>query len=166
MPKRKVVAHVVSIDGEIHKDIYEGDKVKTTRQKSCDYLRDTIELNKYEGYVKAYTRSLFEVCKVLSGSEVQFLNYLTSYIRYTTGILAHDNGRKLTRHEMSSETGIEIRSVDRILSKLIEKQVLGKHKTGHDICFTVNPYIFMKGSRVNITLMKMFENSKWAKLFK
>jgi hypothetical protein len=57
----------------------------------------------------------------------------------------------------------DIVTVDKLLDSLNKKQVIGKHKTGRTVCFTVNPFIFMKGNRVNKTLAKFFENSRWAK---
>ena len=151
----------ICIDGVKVGEINEGDRI--TRKKQLEYLRQTAEINKDKSYVKVYTKHLFELSRSLSGTENQFVNYLLGYIRYESGILAHENGKVLTRQTMTVETELSIKTIDRLLKSLIDKQVLGKHKTGHNICFTVNPYIFMRGSRVNTTLIKMFENSRWAK---
>lgn len=159
-------ARIVTIDTGEYKDIYEGDTVRILRKQSCEYLENTVELNKNEPYVKVYTKPLFELSRSLTGTESQFVNYLMDYVRYTTGIFAYDNGKVLTRQAMADETGLSIKTVDKILASLVEKQVIGKHKTGHDIQFTGNPYIFMRGNRVNQTLVKFFQNTKWAKMYR
>ena len=161
---RLVVGRVVNNNGEIVNELRQGDRMSVLRSNSIDYLNSTVELNKNKPYVKAYTKPLFALSRILTGTECQFANYLMQYISYNTGILAHENGRKLTRNYMVQETGLSLKTIDRILCSLVEKRVLGKHKTGRDICFTANPYIFMRGSRVNSTLAKLFENSKWASL--
>lgn len=166
MNDKNIKAVVVNADGEITNTYFLGDRVKVTRRESVEMLNNTVELNKNEDYVKVYRKSLFELSKRLTGTESQFINYLCNYIRYRSGILAHDNGKPLKRQTMCTDTGLNIKTIDRILSSLISKQVLGKHKTGHVIIYTANPYIFMRGSRINTTLQRFFEKSKWARLFK
>ena len=159
----KQVAEIVK-DNKVIGYINENDKI--IRGSSIEYLSQTIELNKKESFVKLYTRPLFELSKSLTGVESQFINYLIRYISYNTGILTHDNGKPLTRKYMAEQTGSNIKSIDKILNSLIKKQILGKHRTGRSVSFTVNPFIFMKGNRVNETLVKLFEHTKWAKMYK
>lgn len=155
---------LVELDtGEILKEIQDGDKVKVTSKSSMDYLKDNIEVNKGEPFIKIYTKVLFELSRSLTGTESQFVNYLIQHIRYTSGILAYSNGIKLTRQSMCNDTGLTMRSIDRVLDGLAEKQVLGRHKTGQEINFTANPFIFMKGDRINETLFNLFKNTKWAR---
>lgn len=149
-----------------YRDIDEGDSVRITSQKSIEYLKDTVEINKNEPFIKVYSKTLFEMSRSLSGTESQFINYLIHYIRYTSGVLAHSKDVKLTRQDMADETGLSLRSIDRMLDSLIAKQVIGKHKTGNDIYFTVNPFIFMKGDRVNETLYTFFKGTRWNKSHK
>lgn len=161
--KNKKIAEIVK-GNKVIGYINENDRI--IRGNSIEYLKQTIELNKKESFIKLYTRPLFELSKSLTGIENQFINYLISFISYNTGILMHENGEKLTRKCMAEQTGLHVKNVDKILSNLIKKQILGKHKTGRSVCFTVNPFIFMKGNRVNETLVKLFENTKWAKMYK
>ena len=133
------IAYIVK-DGIKIGEINEGDRI--IRGKSLKLLSQTIQLNKKESFIKLYTKPLFELSRSLTGTESQFINYLISYISYNTGILLHDNGEKLTRNHMANETGLHINNIDKILKSLVKKQVLGKHKTGRNICFTVNPFIF------------------------
>jgi hypothetical protein len=162
-------AQIIDIStGKPTKDIFEGDTVKVFHKKekkqNCAEL-PKIELNKEEQFIKVYTRTLFELSKSLTGTESQFVNYLIQYIRYNTGILAHENGKHLTRATMSKETGLHKKTIDKLLNGLYAKEVIGRHKTGRSLTFTVNPFIFMRGQKVNQTLVELFSNSKWAKLY-
>lgn len=151
-------------NGEIVGELNFGDKI--VRAKSIDYLNDTIELGEGEIFAKIYLKPMFALARNLNGTEAQFVNYLMYYISYTSGILAHENGKPLRRQTMSMETGQDLRTIDRILNSLIEKQVIGKHKTGKTVIFTANPFIFMRGKRVSETLYKLYQNTKWAKMHK
>lgn len=153
---------VINSEGEIVNQINSGDRI--VRKESIEYLTDTIELNKNEQYIKVYTKTMFEVAKCLDGTSNQLINFLIPYISYQTGILTYSNGRVLNKNAIIKLTGLNKDTVHRCIEKLIDYKILGKHKTGRDVCYTVNPYIFMKGNRVNKTLVKFFENSKWAKI--
>ena len=148
--------------GQIINHANEGDRIKVIRKESLDYLKETVSINSDEPFVKVYTTVLFKLSRSLSGTESQFINYLLQYIRYTSGLLEYRNGNTLTRSHMALETGLNIKTIDRLLKSLVDKQVLGKHKTGQDISFTVNPFIFMKGKRISDTLFNLFKNTKWA----
>lgn len=154
---------IVNSYGEIENTLYTNDTIKIIRGSTKDYLNSTIEINKDEDFVKVYTKAMFGISRSLSGTESTFVNYLLQYIQYQTGILTLSNGRTLSRSHMAQETELDVKTVDKILNNLIKKQILGKHKTGRTVCFLVNPYIFMKGNRVNKTLVKLFENTRWAK---
>lgn len=155
---------VINKHGEVVNEIRPGDRI--VRAKSLDCLIDTVELNKGKEFIKVYPKMMFEVSKKLSGVESQMLNYLIQYIGYQTGILTFSNGRALTRSHIAQETEQDVKTVDKIMSSLIKKQVLGKHKSGKKVCFLANPFIFMKGNRVNKTLVKLFVDTEWAKTAK
>ncbi len=154
---------IVNGYGEIENILHEGDSIRITRSNTKEYLNSTIEINRDEDFVKVYTKAMFGISRCLSGTESTFVNYLLQYIQYQTGILTLSNGRTLSRTYIAQETEFDVKTVDKIMNSLIKKQILGKHKTGRTVCFLVNPFIFMKGNRVNKTLVKLFENSRWAK---
>ncbi len=159
-------AQIIDIaTGKPTRDIFEGETVRIYREKTKKLPDNIVELNKEEQFIKVYTRTLFELSKNLSGTESQFINYLIQYVRYNTGILAHGNGKHLTRNAMSRETGLSKKTIDRLLFNLCAKEVLGRHKTGRTLTFTVNPFIFMRGQKVNQTLVEFFKNSRWANLY-
>jgi hypothetical protein len=153
---------VVKLEPIRQVDVYPGDRV--IRKQSIDYLNSTIEINKNEPYTKAFIKPMFTLARSLSGSELQMVYCLLPYISYESGLLMHPNGRALTRECISDATGLGLKTVDRILKSLQDKKVIGKHNSGREIHITVNPWLFMRGKRINRTLYEFFKNSRWAKL--
>jgi len=153
--------YVVTGDGEIVDEINEGDRI--VRQSSVESFTNTIEINMNQDFVKVYTARLLDVANELNGAESAMMMILIGFIQYNTGILTHRNGKPVTRECITRLVEKDIVTVDKLLDGLNKKQIIGKHKTGRTVCFTVNPFIFMKGNRVNKTLAKFFENSRWAK---
>lgn len=166
-------AQVIDIQtGKITHEIKEGDTFKIIKgnkkpkkKKEGEIEEPKILINDEEPFIKVYTKPLFELSKSLNGTESQFVNYLIQYIRYNTGTIAYSNGKPVTRAVMAKDTGLSKKTIDRLINNLVDKEVLGKHKTGRCNTLTVNPFIFMRGQKINQTLYEFFVNSKWAKLY-
>lgn len=159
-----VVALVVNPDtGEVNNEIRQGDRI--IRKKSTEYVQDTIELLPDEPYVKTYTRPMFELSKSLTGTEMQLVHFLLQYLSFESGVLKHPNGRFLARSYIAMETGLSERTVDRLLHGLKDKRVLARTTSGREVQYFMNPYLFMRGKRINKTLHEMFKNSRWARLY-
>jgi hypothetical protein len=162
-------AQVIDVKtGKPTHDINEGDTLRIIKgdqkfKKKID--EPQVSVNDAEPFIKVFTKPLFELSKSLSGTESQFLNYLIQYIRFGSGIIAYGNGKPLTRANMARDTGLSKKTIDRLLNSLVDKEILGKHKTGRSVALTVNPFIFMRGQKVNQTLYEFFLNSKWAKIY-
>ena len=149
--------------GEFRGELYEGDRIY--RGRSDEYLKSTVELNKGEPYAKTYIRPMFELAKSLSGSELQMAYYLLTYLSYDSGLVMCPNGKSLTRQVIAQEINLSVKTVDKILQGLHQKQVIGKHNNGREVHFTMNPWLFMRGKRINKTLYELFKNSRWAKVY-
>ena len=143
-------------------ELYSGDRIY--RGKAIDYLKNTVEICRGEPYFKVFQRPMFELSGALTGAEMQMVFYLAQYIGYDSGILFMPGGRPLSRQFISGETGLSVKTIDKILQGLHKKQVIGKHNNGREVHFTVNPFLFMRGKRINRTLYELFKNSRWAKV--
>jgi hypothetical protein len=148
--------------GVVVHEMQPGDRI--IRRNTVEYLGDTMEINHGEPYAKAYIKPMFALARALSGQELQMVYFLLPYISYESGILMHSNGRKLTRGCISDATGLGLRTVDRLLQSLHAKQVIGRHNNGREVHYTVNPWLFMRGKRINRTLYEFFKTSRWAKV--
>ena len=162
MKNAKVRGLVVDPEtGEKIDEIREGDSI--VRSESKEKLKETVFLNEDEPFLKVYTKAMFDVSRSLDGMENQLMNMLMHYISYETGILKFANGIVLTRQHVIELAGLNYKTVDKHLKRLVDIGVFGKHKTGRNVNYIANPYIFMRGKKVNKTLKELFKNTKWAK---
>lgn len=162
-----MLRQAVICDGETGEKvgtINPGDKI--VRAKTQEYLNDTVEILPNAAYIKTYMRPVSMLAESLTGPETFMVYYLLQYLSYESGILMHENGRMLTRSHVADEMGQSERQIDRTLDGLREKEVLKKVLgAGRQVCFIVNPWLFMRGKRINRTLHDMFKNSRWAKVY-
>jgi hypothetical protein len=147
--------------GEIVGTLSEGDTI--LRGASKKRLTDTVQINKNRPFVKIYTESLSVIAKdgELSGTDYTVLFALMPHIRFETGMVAHDNGHYMRLRTIVQLSKLSERAVYGSIEKLVRKRILAKVRTGRDIKFYVNPYIFMRGRSVNKTLESMFRTSPY-----
>jgi len=166
---RKVIAFVVKGDGEYEQvidELREGDRI--LRGGSLDFL---MERSKIPGaYIKIHDRAadMLSRSDVLTLGDLKVILRLLPYIRFDSGQLAYADGEPLNTADIKKVCdGIAERTVTRALVSLVECDVIGRwQRKDRRVCFFANPYIFMRGARVNKTLMKMFHKSDWAALYK
>jgi predicted HTH transcriptional regulator len=162
--ERPVLDLVVRETGEIAGSLNEGDRI--IRKKSAEYLGSTVEILPSETYVKLYLKPLSILAERLTGPESLMVYFLIGYLSYESGILMHSNGKILTRSFIADAMGLSERQVDRTLDKLKEKEVLKKVLgSKREVSIIMNPWLFMRGKRINKTLYEMFKNSRWAKVY-
>jgi DNA-binding transcriptional ArsR family regulator len=165
MAKEKPVLDlVVRETGEITGSLNEGDRI--IRKKSAEYLKSTIEILPDATYVKVFLKPLSLLAEISTGPEMLMIFYLLQYLSYDSGILMHSNGKILTRSFIADAMGLSERQVDRTLDKLKEHEVLKKVLGARrEATIIMNPWLFMRGKRINKTLYEMFRNSRWAKVY-
>jgi len=154
---------VVRETGEVTGTLNEGDRI--LRKRSAEYLENNIEILPDAPYVKTFVRPMSMLSESLSGPESFMVYYLLQYLGYESGILMHPNGQIVTRGYIAEEIGQSERQVDRTVDKLREKQVLKKVLGAkREVSIIMNPWLFMKGKRINKTLYGLFKSSRWAKV--
>jgi len=165
MSKEKIKFNIVDKEtGEIVNTMEDGDKV--IRKKSIKLMEETSEINKNEAFIKIFVKPLLQLSTVLSNSEAWFVTYLLSYLDYTSGMIKDNNGNSITLDDMMDDTSLKPSATYNMIKKLTDKGIIAKIKTENKTYFVMNPYIFMKGKRVNNTLIDVFKNTQWANLFK
>lgn len=142
-------------------ELYPGDRI--LRKNTVDYLSRTVEIMANEPYTKVYNRPMFSIAKSLTGSELQMVYFLLPFMSFESGMLKTRNGQPLNRKQIAERTGLSINTVDRLLQGLKEKQIIGRNVVGREVQYFMNPYLFMRGKRINKTLHDMFKNTVWAK---
>lgn len=154
-----------------------GDKVTHMRdvmaRKQIVEKYDT-KFNKGVRFVKIYDDMIDALAEKLTLGEFRFAIRLTKHISYDDCILrtnGHGNGRILSIHDISDVMNINYQNCCKLINALIDKGVIGKHTVGsietpgkEVQCFTANPYIFMRGKKVERTIVSLFENTGWSKI--
>lgn len=158
---------VDSDTGVISNEIRQGDSLKITRKETKDFLKETEVINDKETFIKLYTKILKDLTKEhLTGAEYDVILCCLEHLNYYSGAIVHsNNGNFLTPQDIEKYTELNRRTITRSINKLVTVKILHKGKTGKDYQLYANPFIFMKGSRINKTLTAMFRNSKWAKTY-
>ena len=121
------------------------------------------KINDDESFVKVYSKCLFEISNELNGRESSMLYYLLQFLRFNDCILAHCNGKYLTREFIINDLNQSESTVDRAIKGLISIGIVAKHNSLEDWYYTINPFIFMKGDKVLTDIAKFYEKTKWAK---
>jgi hypothetical protein len=87
-------------------------------------------------------------------------------IRYQSGLLAYDNGKPLNVENIADALDMEERAVNYALNGLYKERVIGFWTFNDEIKIYMNPYIVSVGTVINKSLQTMFEDSKWARLYR
>ena len=153
--------------GEFLDEIKEGDRIR--RKSQDDYYKrknELIDMVDNGNFIKIFNKTMAMLGgENLTANEYQICLQLLNYIEYESGIIKYANtGKQLNSQDISDITGICYKGVVRAMQTLVSKKIYGVHKTGKENCYTVNPFIFMKGRYINKTLYDFYKKSKWAKL--
>lgn len=143
--------------GEILNELDIGDRI--VRQKSVDYLKDSIEFN-YGSFTKLY-KGFFDALNDINGSECKILFKLLEYTRYETCVISYENGKKIKMVELANEMNISESTLKRGIKKLIELGIIKKGKYDDKSMYFMNPFLCFKGSRAKTAVIKMFEDTRF-----
>ncbi len=183
MKKKLNYENIVHIDEETGEEICRSKGVTIIEDsepteenfKRQEFLEKYVpNFNKGARFVKLYDGVLELLTKKLTKSELTFMFKLVRLVSYDDGILrigGHGNGAILDLDGISESTGESYKNCSKLINGLIKKGVIGKHQTGcvenQDIlinCYTFNPYILNRGTKMSKTILALFENSGWNKL--
>ena len=159
---------IVDENGELIETIKEGDRVKITTKEELERLREErnkIEINEGMNFIKLYTNTLEDlITENLTSAEFKVLLVCLKNLRYETGAVAFENnGEFLNQQDIIKASKLSKMTVYNSIERLVDKKILHKGVTGKEYQLFMNPFIFMKGIKVNKTLCSMFAKSKWNK---
>lgn len=153
--------------GEILDELKNGDRIRRKSQDEyCKNKEELIDMNDNGSFIKLFNKTMAMLGnEKLTANEYLVCLRLLDYIEYESGILKYaNNGRALKLTDIEGITKLSKSTVIRAMQTLVSKKIYGVHKTGKENCYTVNPFIFMKGRYVNKTLYNFYKKSKWAKM--
>lgn len=111
-------------------------------------------------FVKGGTEELKLVLKELDVYEKAFVLSLMPYVGYEDCAIKKGNGSPLGMKDFEDVSGISLRKIYDILNELKNKCIIYKGKTGSEVQYFMNPWLFYKGNKLNKVLKYMFRNYK------
>lgn len=96
----------------------------------------------------------------LSTMEMGIIFTLSFHIGYEDNLLCHDNGTPLKKKDLSKILDLAHNAIDKYMASLVDKGILAKVKVKRSVNYYLNPYIFYRGSRIDNTLLNMFNKAK------
>lgn len=158
MANRAVTGKLITNDGEVITDLYEGDKV--VRGKTIEFLEQTQEW-KIEHFYKGHIDEITKLNQELNVYEKAFIYSVVPYVGYNDCLLKYNNtadGNPLTFDDMVKITGISRGKLHQTLDDLIKKDIIYKGRNSVGLQYFINPWLFCKGQRINKVLKAMFQN--------
>lgn len=152
--------------GDVIGYIGDGDRiVRLESMESASSKSDMVELNKGEAFVKVYIKAIPELMAAgLKGAEYMAVLQLLPYVSYGSGLVA-SFGRPMGVSDFAKVLQCTERNASYTIKKLVDKKVLARTRAGEEVKYFANPYIFMRGQKINKTLQTMFRKSPWARIY-
>lgn len=168
--QRVQIGYVVSNDGEIMKNIYEGDRLIHPKQDEYKN-KHHINFKKGEAFVKVFTNPIPALYKELPTKEFAVAMAIMPFISYKDGILRY-NGKIVDGKTISDLLCENYETFKRIITALIKKDILKRVKRPSDTyankeknCIVVNPFIYLRGQDIEKEIVDLFKETKWATLY-
>jgi hypothetical protein len=159
--------YIVDENGELLKVMKKGDMLVSGKSIEACKRRgeETMPFDPDSEYVKLFIRGIESIPDELKGSDFKAILKLCQFIDYETGILVkrgqYNKAVPLLQEDLINVTGISKKTVISTMERLVEQKVFAKVRTGRQISYLANPFIFMKGKRISKTLYNIFKTYKY-----
>lgn len=154
------------IEGDIV-DLDTGERIKDAYRKKRE---DAVPL-KGVVFTKLSISGAKRMVEVLTPTEIAMVIGLAPYVSYTDCcIRVGGRGEVMSAQDIAKALEMDDAKVYRLIKSLEEKGVMGHHVTGSILkgyegkvkkVYTVNPYIYCRGEKVNKVVYDFYENSGW-----
>jgi hypothetical protein len=149
---------VDSDTGRISNEIMQGDSIKIIRKETKDFLNNTVLFKDKAQFVKIYEDVLEYLMEAdLTKAEMKIIFCCLRHLDYCTGAVVKDKNNSLSGRDIEVATKLPHITVVRSLNNLIDANIICKNKASKGLQLFLNPHIFMKGNRINETLLYMFK---------
>lgn len=146
--------------GEVVTTMQDDDRI--LRGKSIEYLKSKKLERPNQQFVKIFSDSAYHMSMSENfGVETRVLFRLIPQIRYGNGVVANEYGIPMGVGEIKRLCDdMSSRAVERALVDLVKMNLFRKIMSGNRASFYANPYVFMRGTKVDDSLKKMFEGKE------
>ena len=150
-----IIVRIVDDDGQVVSEFNTGDRI--VRKASIEHLKDTQvwDVGKfYKGNINEVRKQL----ESLSVYEKAFLFCIVSYIGYEDCCIKYDNGNCIGFDDLVVLNKMGRTKTANTINELRKKDIIYKGNNSKGIQYFVNPWLFCKGTRINVVLKTMFKN--------
>ena len=95
------------------------------------------------------------------GKKYSIFVYMLEHLNYIDNTLVFSNGRVVKTAHLAEASGMALRTVQKQIKAMIDEDIIRKMKFYDKTMIVINPWICMKGNRVNTYVYEAFENSVW-----
>lgn len=99
-----------------------------------------------------YASELYNVSK----SEISFLYTISEYLLWESNLLVDKEGKPMNQKALVKELGMSRQMISKIAKELEKKKCLIRIWDGKDVYFIVNPYLIVKGQKMNKGISDLF----------
>jgi hypothetical protein len=147
---------------KIHKKVIEADEHgEITRQYTTTIDNSKVCINQGKGFIKVFTHELMKLRGSMNSTDVIVSTILMHFISYESGMLTktskNDERYPLLNKDIQEITGLSEKATLKTMNRLVKIGVYAKAKHKRSFKYFANPYIFMRGSKINRTLKDMFK---------
>lgn len=160
--------YIIDTNGEVRREIHAGDKVRITRASQIEHLKKYIKVDKKLTYCKVYTKTSDILATLdLTANESKIIFAMLSHIGfgeysgYLISVQCNMFNYYLNEKQLREIVNMSESSFAKAIRKLKEKEIIQLEKVGRDNRIIVNPFIFMKGNEIPVSLYEKFKNSKF-----
>lgn len=156
---------IIDENGVVIGELQEGDRI--VRKNSLKHLAE--QMNKVnppkdEEFIKMFKRALPQLTSCgLSIPESRVFFYLLENVRYESNVAKYNNGKLITRENISEDLEMPTSNVHRSIVKLCDKGLIAIAKIDIGKVFIVNPFVAMRGNSIDKTTYDLFKNTRWAR---
>lgn len=146
--------YLVDEYGTVIETIKSDEYLAIKSQKSLLKWKNGVQIN--YPFIKSSTYNFPKVSQKYS-----LFVYMLEYLTYIDNALMFENGRIIKSTHLSKISGMALRTVQKQIKAMIDEDIIKKVKFYDKTVIVVNPWICMKGNRVNDNVLEAFDGSIW-----
>lgn len=172
--EKKITSRIIDEEnGEILKNIYEGDTCKIITKEEKEFWKTHVKMEKSQNFISLDSDIIDKIkdCKLTPGAYHVFwviVNHLGYYEQ--NGEVIKKSGvnsrERLNATSLKKICNIPSATFNRAINELVKHEIIFKEEDGRNILFLANPFIFCSGRIVLKKIRDLFEESKWNPLKK
>ena len=174
--QKEILSKLIDVNSEIS-DEFEAQKI--IYNKMCEYINEydfkNLSINVFVNddskkkwkssskveneFIKIYFNEIKHAAKTydITKAELMFLYSLGDYLLWESNLLIDSEGKPLNQKALMKELGLGRTSISNNVKSLERKKCLIRIWDGRDVYFLINPYLMIKGQRINKEIPNLFE---------